>query len=234
MNKFWEICHLLFQRYKHLWILSYFFVYLTWFSYVEKTVTTHFHVIHMRIDDFIPFCEYFIVPYLFWFVYVGIAVTYAALFSKTDFLKLCGFLYTGMTVFLIISTLYPNGHFLRPNYFSDQNMFTDLCRQLYARDTATNLFPSIHVYNSLGVHFMVRTSPRLRTHKLLRFTSFLLCISIIMATMFLKQHSVFDVITALLLGSVMYRVIYIHNFEKNTEHKTNSLFHAKVGSDPKV
>ena len=29
-------------KYKHLWILLYFFVYMAWFNYVEKTVTTHF------------------------------------------------------------------------------------------------------------------------------------------------------------------------------------------------
>ena len=47
-----------YEKYKHLWILLYFFVYMAWFNYVEKTVTTHFHVIHVPIDDYIPFCEY--------------------------------------------------------------------------------------------------------------------------------------------------------------------------------
>ena len=27
--------------------------YMAWFNYVEKTVTTHFHVIHVPIDDYI-------------------------------------------------------------------------------------------------------------------------------------------------------------------------------------
>ena len=56
-----------YEKYKHLWILLYFFVYMAWFNYVEKTVTTHFHVIHVPIDDYIPFCEYFVIPYLLWF-----------------------------------------------------------------------------------------------------------------------------------------------------------------------
>ena len=29
-----------YEKYKHLWILLYFFVYMAWFNYVEKTVTT--------------------------------------------------------------------------------------------------------------------------------------------------------------------------------------------------
>lgn len=218
MTKIRPFLKAVFHKYKHLWILSYFFLYLTWFSYVEKTVTTHFHVIHIKLDDYIPFCEYFIVPYLLWFVYVGLCVTYMALFNRTDFYKLCGFLYTGMTIFLIISTVYPNGHFLRPYSFPHPNFFTGLCERLYATDTATNLFPSIHVYNSLGVHFALKNNERLKHHKLLRSTSFVLCISIIMATMFLKQHSAFDVIVALILGAVMYQVIYVHRWEKNTSN----------------
>ena len=48
-----------------------FAIYLPWFGHLEKTVTTHFHVIHTALDDYIPFCEYFIIPYLLWFGYVG-------------------------------------------------------------------------------------------------------------------------------------------------------------------
>ena len=57
----------LFNRYKHVWILSYFIIYLTWFGYLERTVTTHYHLIHLPIDDYIPFCEYFVIPYIMWF-----------------------------------------------------------------------------------------------------------------------------------------------------------------------
>lgn len=52
------------DRNKALFLLSYFAIYLPWFGHLEKTVTTHFHVIHTALDDYIPFCEYFIIPYL--------------------------------------------------------------------------------------------------------------------------------------------------------------------------
>ena len=55
------------DRNKALFLLSYFAIYLPWFGHLEKTVTTHFHVIHTALDDYIPFCEYFIIPYLLWF-----------------------------------------------------------------------------------------------------------------------------------------------------------------------
>lgn len=202
------------KKYQHLWILSYFIIYLIWFNYVEKAVTTRFHVIHMTLDDYIPFCEYFVIPYFMWFGYVAWGVAYTALRNRTDFYKLCGFLFTGMTVFLIASTLYPNGHDLRPLYFSHHNIFTTLCGYLYSIDTPTNLFPSIHVYNSIGVHLMVVNSKDLKHKKTIQVVSFILCISIILSTMFIKQHSVFDVSTAIILGFVMNHIIYVREWGK--------------------
>lgn len=114
--------------------------------------------------------------------------------------------------FLVISTLYPNGHNLRPYYFTHHNMFTALCEWLYSTDTPTNLFPSIHVYNSLGIHFAVMHSSYFKDKKHVQHASLVLCVLIILSTMFIKQHSVFDVSTAFMLAFVMYNVVYIKNW----------------------
>jgi membrane-associated phospholipid phosphatase len=204
-----------FEKNRHLLLLLYFFVYLAWFGYVEKTVTTHFHVIHTPLDDLIPFCEYFVIPYLLWFAYVAWGIAYFALRNKSEYYRLCAFLFSGMTIFLIVSTVYPNGHYLRPIYFTHHNFFTMLCGFLYQTDTATNLFPSIHVYNSLGVHLAVIHSRELKNNRIVRLLSGILATSIILSTMFIKQHSTFDVLTAFLLAFVMYRVVYVHDWSKN-------------------
>lgn len=206
-----------YERYKHLLILSYFIVYLAWFAYIEKTVTTHFHVIHVALDDYIPFCEYFVIPYLLWFFYVAWGVLYFAFHNKKDYYRLCAFLFTGMTVFLIISTVYPNGHYLRPYYFSHHNIYTMLCDMLYASDTPTNLFPSIHVYNSIAVNLAVMESSEFKNNKTVRLLSTVLMVSIILSTMFIKQHSVFDVLTAFLLSGIMYLVIYVKDWSRNSQ-----------------
>lgn len=193
---------------KHLLILLYFPIYLLWFNYVESKVTTHFHVVHTALDDLIPFCEYFVIPYFLWFGYVAWGVTYFALKNRQEFCRLCVFLITGMTLFLIISTVFPNGHYLRPVYFTHHNFCTMLCEFLYSVDTATNLFPSIHVYNSLAIHLAVCESREFQNSRTIKMVSFVMMFSIILATMFIKQHSTFDVFTACLLALVMYRFIY--------------------------
>jgi len=73
---------------------------------------------------------------------------------------------------------------------------------------ATNLWPSIHVYNSLGAHFAIIRSKCFEKKKGIRIGSLILAVSIIMATMFIKQHSVFDVLTAFVMAAVMYTLVY--------------------------
>ena len=162
----------------------------------------------MAVDDMIPFVEYFIVPYLLWFAYVAIAVMYFFFKNKNEYYRLCTFLFIGMTVFLVISTVYPNGHYLRPVSFPRDNIFTDLVRSLYRTDTPTNLFPSIHVYNSIGVNIAIWHSENFKQNKQIRYGSAVLMVSIILSTMFLKQHSVFDVITGIVFSVFMYALVY--------------------------
>lgn len=196
-------------KYKHaVPLIVYGIIYMTWFSYLEKTVTKHYTVIHMKLDDYIPFCEFFIIPYFLWFAYVAITVVFFLFKDKTDYYKACAFLATGMTIFLIISTLMPNGHHLRPLEMPRDNIFSSMVAYLYSIDTATNLWPSIHVYNSIGAHLAISHSKIFANKKGVRIASLILCVSIVLSTVFLKQHSVFDMLTAFILAAIMYGIVY--------------------------
>ena len=214
-------------RYRHGWILSYLIIYQMWFIYVERTVTRRFHIVHMAVDDYIPFVEIFIVPYLLWFGYVAFAIAWFFFKDVQDYYKICTFLFVGMTVFLVVSTVYPNGHYLRPRVFERDNVFISMVKGLYMLDTPTNLFPSIHVYNSLGVHLAVLHSEKLREKKWVKRGSFVMMLSIIASTMFLKQHSVFDVITACLTALVMYTLVYARDWQAGRRAEYERQYHEK-------
>lgn len=206
-NRIYEFC----QKYKHGSLMLYWLIYIPWFSYLEKSITNRFHIIHMSIDDKIPFIEYFIIPYFLWFAYIAAALLYFSIKDKAGYYKLCIFLFTGMTLFLVVSTVYPNGHHLRPVVFERDNIFVDMVRALYRADTPTNLFPSIHVYNSIGVNIAVWNSVDLKNNRLIRYGSATLMSGIILSTMFLKQHSVFDVITGIVCALFLYTLVYSRN-----------------------
>ena len=209
------------KKYRHaVPLLIYGIIYLSWFGHLERTVTSHYRGIHVAFDDYIPFCEIFVVPYLLWFAYVAVVIMYFFFRDKDDYFKTCAFLFTGMTIFLLVSTLWPNGHHLRPYVMPRDNIFTRLVAALYQADTPTNLWPSIHVYNSLGCHIAVMRSQRLRNYRGIRIGSFILCVSIVLSTVFIKQHSLFDVMTAFILAAVMYVLVYHTDVLLNLYHST--------------
>lgn len=195
------------RNHKHGLIFLYVFLYFPWFSWLEKHITTNFHIIHMPLDDMIPFCEFFVIPYFLWFAYIIATAVFFFFADAKEFIRLCIFLGVGMTLFLVISTLYPNGHCLRPEVFPRDNIFTDMVRHLYSTDTPTNLFPSIHVYNSIAACVAIFYSKHVK-RKGTKAAALVLTILIILSTMFIKQHSVFDVLTAFALAAIMWLFLY--------------------------
>ena len=134
------------KKYKHgLIILAYAIVYMIFFNYLEHRPIRGFHVIDTVFDDHIPFCEYFIVPYLLWFPYQIITVLYFIFRNKNkkEYYQLISNMMMGMTIFLIVSYVYPNVLHLRPAEFPRENVFTDMVKWLYRTDTPTNVLPSI-------------------------------------------------------------------------------------------
>ena len=46
------------KKYGHIWMLSYAFIYLPWFSRLQENVNKPYHVMHTALDDLIPTNEY--------------------------------------------------------------------------------------------------------------------------------------------------------------------------------
>ena len=205
------------KKYRHAWVLLYGFIYMPWFIYLEKRTDVHYFLIHSPLDDYIPFVEYFIVPYLLWFAFVAVAAGYFFFTDKTGFYRLSAFLIVGMTFFLFLCTVFPNGLNLRPATFARDNIFVELVKHVYATDTPTNVLPSIHVFNSLGVCIAIWHSEALKKHRKIQYGAYLLAVLIILSTVFLKQHSVTDVIAAFALACVIYPFAYATQEKKATK-----------------
>lgn len=202
------------SKYKHAWLLSYFFLYFVWFFYLEQRTSVEYTSIQIGLDFKIPFCEYFIIPYLLWFLYIAGTITYFFFTDVSDYYRCCAFLFIGMTICLIIYTIFPNEQNLRPMTFERHNIFTDMVQGIYNSDTSTNVCPSIHVFNSIGIFLCIAKSQRLKNKKGIKLSAGILTVLICLSTVFLKQHSVFDGICAIGLACVMYVFVYKVNYQK--------------------
>ena len=207
----------LLKRYHHAWVFLYGLIYMPWFAYLEKRTipAQEYFIINSPLDKYIPFCEYFIIPYLFWFAFVAIGVAYFFFTNRKEFYQLMTFLITGMTIFLIISTIFPNGLHLRPTVFPRDNIFTDMVKNIiYANDTSTNVLPSLHAFNSLGISIAVFHSEKLKKKRGIQITTHVTTLLILVSTVCLKQHSITDVVAAFLMAGLIYPFVYVLHHKK--------------------
>ena len=199
------------KKYKHGFVIvTYSILYLCIFQYLEQRHVYSYHLIHCALDDLIPFCEYSIVPYLLWFPYQVFVIAYFIFFNKEkrEYYQLTLNLCMGMTVFLIVSWLYPNIQLLRPAVFTGDSLFIRAVQQLYSMDTPTNILPSIHVFNSIAIHLAICKCEQLKDKKWLKRGAGILTFLIILSTMFLKQHSVIDVTLGSAMAGAGYLLFY--------------------------
>lgn len=194
---------------KHIWIiLIYGIFYISSFIYLEQSSVKP-NIIHCAFDDFIPFCEYFIIPYVLWYGFIAVTLWYFAFRCKErkEYWQLITTLGVGMTVFIIVSFVYPNGQELRPA-LEGENFFIQAVKILYWIDTPTNIFPSMHVFDAVACGVAILKNDDCRKNKILTWGTGILTVLVILSTMFLKQHSVVDVISALALYVLCYQIFY--------------------------
>ncbi len=201
-------------EFKHLKYLLFWPVYGFFFLLVERLwIRESYTPIHCPLDDQIPFCEYFLIPYLLWFVFlIGIQI-YTLLYDTEAFIKFMKFIMVSYSLAIIIYMLFPNCQELRPMVFERDNLFTKFLEGFYQFDTNTNVCPSIHVIGSVAVMICGWNCKSLNTpgwRIFLGISAFLISIS----TVFLKQHSVLDILAAIPVCIAAYLAAYWRDRKK--------------------
>lgn len=183
-----EFSHLLYL----LGWVGYFALYFITENFIP---TERCYVVHCWLDDVIPFCEVFVIPYVFWYLLIVISLLYFALYNVDHFKKLMIFIIVTQVVAMAIYIIFPNRQDLRPAEFTNDNVFTWVVGLLYSFDTNTNVCPSLHVAYSIGIAstWLKEKSTSVSWKVFVVVAAVLICLS----TAFIKQHSVVDAFVAL-------------------------------------
>lgn len=201
-------------NHKHAWTLLYTFIYMPWFLTLEYIYPADYpglNIIHSPLDDMIPFNEWFIIPYLLWFLYVPAVFLLILFTSKKEFYRMSAYAFTGMTIALIICTIYPNGVNLRLEAITRDNILVDLTKLLHRTDTSTNVFPSLHCFVTCACHISLVKNEFLKKFNWRKYVvaaSAILSILILMSTVFLNQHSILDSIAGVAMAIILYFIAY--------------------------
>lgn len=151
--------------------------------------------VHCRLDDLIPFCEVFVIPYVGWYLLIVVSLLFFALYNTENFCRLQKFIIVTQVVAVIIYIIFPTRQDLRPLEFPRDNFFTDIIGLLYSFDTNTGVCPSLHCAYSIGIAsvWLKEKSASWKAKAFVVIFSALVCLS----TMFIKQHSAVDFFAAL-------------------------------------
>ena len=195
-------------QYKHLWWLLFWPIYWLRYPLIENlNPATTYHPIYSPLDDMIPFQEWFIIPYMLWMVSMLALSLYTLLHDVDSFKRYMRFLAISMSISTIVFLIYPSCQNLRPTVFPRENLLTKFVAILYRADTNTNVFPSEHAIGSIAVWTAALHTKGLRSPwkiAAISIAMLLICFS----TVFLKQHSILDVIAAIPVCAFTYLICY--------------------------
>lgn len=164
------------------------------------------HPVHMWLDDIIPFCEWFLIPYILWYVLIMISLGYFLLYNADSFKRLQIYIIITQILAMACYIFYPTRQDLRPVEFVNDNYLTRCVSFLYALDTNTGVCPSLHVAYSIGIASVwtkEKTASKL-WHGFVIISAIMIC----MSTMFIKQHSAVDFFAAIPVRLIAECVVY--------------------------
>ncbi|WBW95714.1 phosphatase PAP2 family protein [Oceanirhabdus sp. W0125-5] len=196
----------LYEKYGHfkLFLL---FIPTTYIFYFLQVYIEPKYMMYIKLDDYIPFIKYFIIPYVYWYVYLLWGYIYFAFYSKEEFTKFIKFIIYGALAAYVIFFIFPNGQELR-NTITPDDIFLQTIYNIRSVDPPANVFPSLHCYNSIGINIAICTSTAFKNKKWVKNIAYISTILISMSTVCIKQHSILDVFGAMILSAIMYIVIY--------------------------
>ena len=167
-----------------------------------------FHLIHIPLDDRIPFREEFAVFYVGWYGLVAISLLYFLLRDQRSFRQLQTYFIIVQLLATAVYLLYPTYQDLRPAVFPRENLLTKIMAFIYRLDTPTGVCPSLHVAMSAGIGSVWL---KRRCNLWLKGGIAFFCLGVCASVVFVKQHSAADVFAAIPLCLIAQRLVFYRN-----------------------
>ena len=205
-------------RFSHLKLLLGWVVYFALYFLTENLIPAEkCFSVHSPIDDQIPFCEWFLIPYFGWYLLIVFSLGYFLLYDIDNFKRLQTYIIITQAVAMGCYILFPTRQDLRPEVLPRDNLLTRGVAMLYAFDTNTGVCPSLHVAYSLGIAsvWVKIKESAVWWRGFVVVAVVLICLS----TMFIKQHSAVDFFAALPVGLLAEYLVYWKDYWRNRLRK---------------
>ena len=200
------------KEHKEIYLFIFYFLFIVLFGLIQKYYNpVSSHLVTWPIDYYMPYNQYFMIAYAIWWPFVPAALIFFYFRDIPSFKALCFQMLIVCYLTLIIYIVYPSYLDLRQPIHE-----TDICSQmllwLRSIDPPRNVFPSLHVSETVSICFVVYKSRDLLLNRYVKGIIYLIGILIIVSTIYIDQHSIADILFAIILSVVFY--IICTNFEK--------------------
>ena len=183
-------------QFRHLLLLLGWVVYFVLYFLTENLIPAEdCYPVWCKLDDIIPFNEFFVIFYVGWYVLIVISLGYFLLYNVENFKGLQTYIMITQAVAMVCYIAFPTRQDLRPTEFPRENVFTWIMGIIYNADTNTGVCPSLHVAYSLGI-----ASAWLKEKSAswpVKAIVVIFVIGVCLSVAFTKQHSVVDIFAAL-------------------------------------
>ena len=174
------------------------------FYIIVNKLSSSGHNVTIALDNSIPYIKIFIIPYVIWYLFIPIVFIILCMYDKKVYYKTMLVYIIGYAVSCIIFILYQTT--VPRNLLTGSDIFTEIILLIRSNDKPLNCLPSLHVFTC---YIMIKAigSSNLRSIKNKIIIS-IISYSIILSTLFTKQHAILDVLAGIVLGEAL---IYIVN-----------------------
>lgn len=153
--------------------------------------------IEISLDKVIPFKSIFIIPYIYWYIFIFVGLIYILYKNRVEYGRIFISIVIGMCCCYIIYYIFPT-QINRP-LIDNSNILNKLVNFIYNKDKPFNCFPSIHVLNT---YFIMRYTRYIYNKKFFYYTQ-IVGVLIILSTVLIKQHFVLDIVGSIILSELV-------------------------------
>ena len=190
------------KEHKEIKLMIFYIIFIILFALIQKFIIPKYpNLVTSEIDYIMPYNKYFILAYALWWPFVPVAFIFFYFRDTKSFKALCFQMFTVCFFTLYIYIIYPSYLDLR-RPITENDIFSNMILWLRSIDPPRNVYPSLHVSETLSICYVVYFCKDKILAKPVKYICYIIGVLIIVSTILIDQHAISDIVFAIVLSLI--------------------------------